>query len=159
MREATKARSLLYRVLQWTWGLPQNLAGGLLYLILRGKGRETFRYGMARGVKWSLQGSMGLGMFIFFGHDRSPRRENVLVHEYGHTLQSAVIGPLFLPVVGLPSVLWANLPVFIRMRRKGRRDYDDFYPEKWADIWGEKETGLPSTRILPGSRFGQKAKE
>ncbi|MCU7947074.1 MAG: hypothetical protein KZQ72_10615, partial [Candidatus Thiodiazotropha sp. (ex Cardiolucina cf. quadrata)] len=33
----------------------------------------------------------------------------VLLHEYGHYLQSLLLGPLYLPLIGLPSICWASI--------------------------------------------------
>ena len=85
-------------------------------------------------------------MFIFLT-DKPPRdrrglvphgeiSRRMLVHEYGHTVQSLILGPLYLPVVGLPSLLWAQLPP---CRRIWREDvsYFSFFTEKTANSLGE----------------------
>ena len=38
--------------------------------------------------------------------------KRLLVHEYGHTIQSLIFGPLYLIVMGIPSTLWGFLPYF-----------------------------------------------
>lgn len=35
--------------------------------------------------------------------------QTLLVHEYGHTIQSMILGPLYLIVIGIPSTLWGFL--------------------------------------------------
>lgn len=65
----------------------------------------------------------------------------VLVHEYGHTIQSMILGPLYLFVIGIPSCIWAFTPYFQKLRSKGKYSYYDFYPEKWANYLGSKVTG------------------
>ena len=59
----------------------------------------------------------------------------MIMHEYGHTLQSKMLGPLYLIVIGLPSLIWAWLygPV-IPWSKNG---YYVFYTEKWAEKLGE----------------------
>ena len=56
-------------------------------------------------------------------------------HEYGHTIQSLILGPLYLPIVGIPSLIWS-----VYYRRKCRRfpalQYYSFYTERWADRLG-----------------------
>ena len=83
---------------------------------------------------------MGLGMFIFISESAmaDEHREFTLMHEYGHTVQSIILGPLFLPVIGLPSLLWAGLPVFLRYRERRGVSYYSFYPERWANFLGER---------------------
>ena len=137
---------LLYWLLQWTWGIVQNVAGGLLTLLLRRC--PHFRYRGAIFTRWSFGGSMGLGMFIFLSRSFTDAPESVraweaciLVHEYGHTVQSAILGPLYLLVIGLPSFVWANVPALRRMREKRHISYSSMYQERWANRLGARVTG------------------
>lgn len=130
---------VLYYILQWTWGIIQNVVGFCVFLA--NFRRRHFRYNSAVVTVWrSRRGSMGLGMFIFISENAmtDKRREFTLMHEYGHTLQSIVLGPLFLPVIGAPSLLWAGLPVFRRFRERRGTSYYGFYPERWANFLGER---------------------
>jgi hypothetical protein len=53
------------------------------------------------------------------------------MHELGHCRQSQILGWLYLPVIGLPSLLWAA------WWNEGRkRSYYSFYTERWADRLG-----------------------
>ena len=114
---------LLFRIWQWTWGLPQNLLGFLLMLYHRHAPRSAYRGCVV--IHWGGSGSMSLGMFLFIGN-KSDRR--VLVHEFGHSVQSMILGPLFLPVMGIPSFLWCNLQPFRKLRRERNVSYYRFYP-------------------------------
>lgn len=133
---------LLYWFLQFTWGLPQNLAGLVLFLALRflRPAPAVRGYHGAVLTEWGRPYSAGLGMFIFFGHGKTPGAEEIRAHEFGHTVQSVILGPLFLPVIGLPSAVWAFAPCFVKLRRSGRKRYSDFYPEGWADRLGRSLT-------------------
>ena len=101
---------ILYYALQWTWGILQNILGSLITLFLIRK--PHFWYRNALVTRWNFGGSMGIGMFIFLGKALSGdatvqqiRRTEarILVHEYGHTIQSVILGPLFLFVIGKSS--------------------------------------------------------
>lgn len=146
---------ILYTLIQFSWGLIQNTLGVLLALVLLMKNpKRTVRYYHgAFVIHWGRKSSMGLGMFIFFGHERLPGKyaSRILVHEYGHTIQSCILGPLYLPVIGLPSSTWAFLPCFDRMRREKNISYYDFYPEAWANYEGErilKKVAPPNTKAI-----------
>ena len=134
----------LYWLVQWTWGLPQNLLGGILaagLLIARPEFAHDLRFFHgALVVRWPLRSSMALGIFIFFGQTGHPDADAILVHEYGHTIQSCILGPLYLPVIGLPSLIWAWWPSLRRDRAAGKRNYFTFYTEKWANRCGERVT-------------------
>ncbi len=129
----------MYYILQWSWGIIQNVVGFCVFLAnIR---RQHFRYNGAVVTVWgSRRGSMGLGMFIFVSESamNGECRGFTLTHEYGHTLQSIILGPLFLPVIGLPSLLWAGLPVFRKYRERNSVSYYRLYTERWANFLGER---------------------
>ena len=78
-----------------------------------------------------------MGMFLFLNEDHYARDPYVLIHEFGHAIQSVLLGPLFLPIMGIPSFLWCNLPPCKRLRRKKGVSYYSFYPESTANRLGE----------------------
>ena len=142
---------MIYLLIQCTWGLLQTAAGAVVFM--RFRRCPHFRFHGAVVTVYPLYSSLSLGPFIFLTDkppwDRSgqiptpeiPRR--LLVHEYGHTVQSLILGPLYLLVIGLPSVLWAQLPA---CQRKWRGDvsYFSFFPERSANYLGELVTKEPS---------------
>ena len=62
-------------------------------------------------------------------------RRAVIKHECGHVKQSKILGPLYLLVIGIPSILHAWLNKYIRMLLEEWRAYNyyHFYTEKWAN--------------------------
>jgi len=130
-------KRLLYVLWQWLWGLPQNLVGfAILLVFLR---RPHFRYQGAVVTIWPLrQGSMSMGMFLFLHPNWTPEQHWLLAHEYGHTIQSLLLGPAYLLIIGLPSFLWAWLPVFRRLRTRKKLPYSALFTEKWADHNGAR---------------------
>ena len=65
--------------------------------------------------------------------------QRLLVHEYGHTIQSLIFGPLYLIVMGIPSTLWGFLPSCQKKRENGV-SYFSFFTESFANYLGEKIT-------------------
>jgi hypothetical protein len=65
----------------------------------------------------------------------------LLVHEYGHTIQSLIFGPAYLLFVGIPSIAWSFVPVFVKKREREQISYFSAYPERWANHLGERVTG------------------
>jgi len=130
-----------YTIIQLTWGIIQNILGILLFVILTIiKPNRTRKYYHGAIISyWRFSFSMGLGMFIFFGHSNQDEeyQKQVLVHEYGHTIQSIILGPLFFFLVAIPSTTLAFLPVFANKRKEGKADYFDLYCESWANTLGE----------------------
>ncbi len=120
------------------WGLPQTLAGLVVAAVVRGKCR---RFRGAWVVPWGQRAGLSLGLFVFVPHG-SPRR--LLVHEYGHCVQSLILGPLYLPIVVLPSLVWAGLPALAAWRRRRRISYYALPTERWANALGEWACDEPS---------------
>lgn len=131
-------RTFFYRLWQWTWGLPQTLTGLIVYIVnIR---RPHFTYHGAVVTHWARPSGLSLGMFTFVPTLEVPWFS---VHEYGHTIQSLILGPLYLPLVGVPSVLWGCLPYCKKKWSRGGVPYDSVYPEKWATRLGTRFTGDP----------------
>lgn len=121
----------------WVWQAPQNALGlALTGLALLGGGRTLVSDGTARVTMAMWRGSVSLGRYIVLSKRAvlGEGRERALLHEMGHQVQSLVLGPLYLPAVGLPSLAWASLRRLGLFRGFG---YYDFYTERWAnDIAG-----------------------
>ncbi len=119
----------------WTliWEQPQTLLGALL-LLSRKAFRLVERIDKSNGRVFvqSRGGGVSLGLFVFY-YDAWGVRE----HEFGHTFQSRRLGPLYLLLVGIPSV---SRVVYAWLYRSfsGRywNHYFDGWPEKQADRLG-----------------------
>ncbi len=131
---------LLYRLCQCTWGLPQTILG-LLEFIKHWKEPHYIYHG-AIVTECKENFNISLGLFVFVNEDKASggriRPQQILDHEYGHTVQSLLLGPLYLLIIGIPSWLWCNIPYFRKLRKQKQISYHSFYTEKWADRLGEK---------------------
>ena len=116
--------------LLYLWQLPQNLVGLLLVLVLQPEGCfqvDTYRLYYAS----RMRGAISLGQYIILNEHYRDYNGNTELHEIGHHLQSLRLGPLYLLVIGLPSLVWA-----LCWHGGGKMAYHDFYTEKWADKLG-----------------------
>ena len=98
-------KNVIYIVIQCTWGLPKTLLGFIVFLI-NIKNKHYFYHG-AIITERNVPSSVSLGMFVFTTTNpmKDKRTKNkipdeelskrLLVHEYGHTIQSLIFGPLF----------------------------------------------------------------
>lgn len=119
-------------ILQFTWALPQNLLGLIVFVISLLSGRKlAFRYNVSPVILTRRIYGLCLGIFIFVQDSDNP---TLVRHEYGHTLQSLILGPLWLLVIGLPSIIWAGL--FSGYRKSRQISYYSFYTESWANRLG-----------------------
>ena len=113
------------KTLFYLWELPQNLVGLALMKAL-GPGKEDV-YRDARILRTEkMRGGISLGRYIIV--DKRMSDPLIDQHEWGHTRQSKLLGPFYLPVVGIPSLLWA---LWWTPRRKC--SYVSFSTERWAD--------------------------
>lgn len=119
-----KAKDIFLQILWIIWCIPQCLVG-LIMMPFLGKLRlirhENYCW-IFEGEKMS--GGISLGCFIFVSRYYSDK-EHVIRHELGHVIQSHILGPLYLFVIGLPSILNAAFHF--------TECYHDFYPEAWAN--------------------------
>lgn len=142
----------MYRIWQCTWGILQTFLG-LVLLLVHCKDKR-FNYHGAIVTVWKAPSSISLGMFVFVTSEpyftekykgRISAEElssRLLVHEYGHTIQSLILGPLYLILIGIPSTLWGFLGG--NRRREKQIPYGAFFTEKWANSLGETVTGQKS---------------
>lgn len=125
-------------ILSYIWQLPQNLCG-ILYRSINKNNRiaiienEDSRSVDAKVYLQRYSGGVTLGKYIFICQDYRDK-EIVIKHECGHVKQSKILGPLYLLVIGIPSILHAWLSRYIRCCWKnGNYNYYHFYTEKWAN--------------------------
>lgn len=124
-------KAILYLFL-YVWQLPQNILGEILSVCYGARKACDYR-DVRLHYSPSIPGGISLGRHIIL-NEKYHNDECGKLHEWGHTRQSLMLGWLYLPVVGLPSILWASRP---------RRDYYSFWTERWADTLG----GVQSQRV------------
>ena len=145
-----KFLELLTFTLLFIWQLPQNIIGifFLLYFWLR-KDLELISY---KKMCWAfkskyMSGGISLGNFAFINR-HTAKIEAVVKHEQeGHTLDSKIYGPLYLIVIGLPSILWAAF-------KPEEICYYSFYTERLANKHANLEV-----IVLPNGQCVLRVKE
>lgn len=123
------------------WELPQDLLGAAALAGEAVSGRiVAIEVEDGRLVIESTGTGVSLGHFVFWS--RRDNRWHLMdernrAHELGHAKQSALLGPLYLPIVGVPSVGRAVYAMLFREVTGARwtRYYEGF-PERWADELG-----------------------
>ena len=151
-------KKALYVLTQCTWGILQSALGAVVFLAHRKC--EHFWYHGALVTRWTDKSSVSLGMFVFVTDEpyfyeklqdcytMEELSDRLLVHEYGHTIQSLILGPLYLIVMGIPSTLWGFLPSCAAKRKNEQVSYFSFFTERWANTLGERVTGETSMENL-----------
>ena len=125
-------KNILLNIVFWTWCLPQTLLGFILKIIYEAQ-KVQYRFKNEEKIyttyeSYEMNGGISLGKYIILNDDPSVK---TIKHEYGHQVQSFILGPLYLLVIGLPSLIWCWI-IYPRTKKK----YSWFYTEKWADNLG-----------------------
>ena len=119
------------------WQLPQHIVAliyfGYLVMMCKDLGVDS-RYKQAIVIPCVMRGAITLGNYVFVGLNSEYRK--TVKHELGHTIQSKILGPLYLIIIGIPSITYCGLRrIFPSLRKK---NYYNFFSEKSADYLSEK---------------------
>lgn len=138
----TKARWLYY-FLACTWGILMTFIGILITVVLGiarifTKNIHFEKYYWIYDIKAGPKYWGGFEMGLMFVRDQSSVK-SVNAHEFGHTFQNCILGPLMPFVVSLPSAIryWI---IYFKYDRKGLTcpyDYDSIWFEDAATQCGE----------------------
>lgn len=120
---------------KWTWNIGNSLRGTYLGEFYNAIGKVdgvTHMDGML-----ALSGPIKKGAAVTIGHiSLGPKgykatwKDHLFVHEYGHYIQSQIIGPLFLPIIGINSFVSASLSGVLKF------DHSTRWFETWASNLG-----------------------
>lgn len=130
------------RIILYIWQLPQTLVGlaVLLWALLTERislrVHPTFAKGQEFIYVYGLPSAVSFGELVFLNNIYESLTGIAEHHEYGHSRQSRLLGPLYLLVIGLPSLSWN---IYYRLSGRSKSDpkgYYRFYTEKWADKLG-----------------------
>lgn len=126
-------KKILYYTLSCTWGVIMTLIGAIVTLFLFCIGYKVHRHGgcfyTEIGESW---GGLELGLFFLCNKGAS---KHIKDHEFGHSLQNCIWGPLFPFVIAIPSAIRYWL---IEWKIIHVKNYDDIWFEGQATKWGEQ---------------------
>lgn len=123
----------LYYLLNCTWGLIMVIFGLLLslplWLFKKSKKYHWVRYFVV-GKSW---GGLEAGLLFFTD---SYEYDTILSHEYGHSFQNAILGPLMPILVSIPSAIRYWIFTIREWKNKSNPAYDSIWFEKNASELG-----------------------
>lgn len=132
----TKSKSTLWWlifIILSIWQIPQLLVGLVMWIFLGKKELVADRHFNFCWKAKRMLGGISLGPISFVS---TREGEEGIAHEVdGHTVQSKLLGWLYLPVIGLPSLIHAWF------YERGESCYYDYWCEKWANKFAGLETG------------------
>ncbi len=115
-------------ILLFIWQLPQNIIAVLMLPFLGKLELIACKNYAFCFIGEKMQGGISLGSFVYVSKSLS-KYETHIAHELdGHTVDSKYFGPLYLFIIGIPSICWAGL-----RNTKKHPNYYAFYTEKWAN--------------------------
>ena len=133
-------KRFLFYFLNLTWGLPLNIVGFIVAVVLLLAGKKPKRWGdcfyFEVGEGW---GGLELGIFFLTSKNPSIHTRN---HEHGHAIQNCFFG-VFMPfIVSIPSAIRYHYRNY--REKKGlpnKTAYDDIWFEGQATKLGTKYVG------------------
>lgn len=154
MKKSTKViLGILFWFVQLTWGALMTIPGlivTLVCILLGGKVHKNgFSYIVEIGGNW---GGLELGAVALCGRYSENDKhyfEHIRRHEFGHSVQQLILGPLQLFIIGIPSALryW----YFELTPNKKHQDYDyvwfEYTASKWGYFWINKIENVPSDTL------------
>lgn len=114
----------------YLWQLPQHLLGLSILLIIKGEAKHSFK-DIIYYYYDPFPGGISLGNYMIIGEHWSKS----IKHEFGHSIQSKILGWFYLPTVGICSGLHAATYEW-RLKKGWVSSYYDYWTEKWADKLG-----------------------
>lgn len=123
------------KLILFIWQLPQIILGLIVRLVTNAERTEITSSLFGKDIfYWKYNSGLSLSdKYIFVN---SGCKVNVIKHEIGHTKQSLYLGPLYLLVIGLPSLIWCGIYNYTTWINKAKHSYYWFYTEAWADRLG-----------------------
>ena len=136
-------KKVLYWIIQLTWGalmtIPGLLVTGFCILFLKGKVHKNgWSYIVEIGGNW---GGLDLGAVALCGGytTKTPDEnwfQHTRRHEFGHSFQNIIWGPLFPFVIALPSAIRYHYQNARSKKGLPNKEYDAIWFEGQATRWG-----------------------
>ena len=134
-------KSCLHQFLQvfvWAWQLPQVIAGCVWCMFTRP--RYLYSHHHVHLFTCRFGGGVSFGPIAFYDErhrtgllSRDPRVMPYITHEYGHSMDSRLWGPLYLLAIGIPSGVHLWVREWFKDRWPRLENYYDFYTERRAN--------------------------
>lgn len=115
-------------MIKYIWQLPQHLLA--LLVIIFSNAKYSHSYNHTRVYYTNQMFGVSLGNYIIVYNQVS---KETIKHEYGHSIQSLYTGPLYLLIIGLPSITMNILTILGVLKSE---NYYKRWPENQADKLG-----------------------
>ena len=135
-------KNVFFRILTEIWQLPQHI---IAYIIMLVKHKSIKSVTNDDGILYYLvdnlfNSGISLGNYIFLDSNRCYDYKTIK-HEHGHQIQSLMLGPLYLIVIGLPSITGNIINRITRMYFRKYYDPNFYYKQPW-EAWADRLGGV-----------------
>lgn len=127
----------LYWLLALTWGIIMTLIGYIVAFVLIMLDILPIKYNQVSYFELGKEPWGGVSLGMIFIRDTNERDISIEPHEYGHTFQNAVLGPLFPFLVAIPSAIRYWYQVIREKKGLKNKPYDCIWFEGSATDIGE----------------------
>lgn len=159
----------LYYVMSWSWGVIMSVIGVVAAVgarIVFGKSAKMMKY------RWTWHqevgkcwGGVSLGMNFF--KDKECTGEETRSHEFGHSFQNALLGPIAIVVAFVPSMIRYWYQTWADKKGKPVKNYDAVWFEgaasdcgEWAAAWIEaREEYKAAEKAAKDAKAAQKQEQ
>jgi hypothetical protein len=142
------SRGVVLLAIDATWSVPNTWAGALYYgvNVLRGNHHDVDRTRGAGSI-WLVDGVFP-GFATTIGTVKAGSSDRIDRHEELHVFQARLLGPLYLPLVGMNYVVATVVPYWLLFPRSSRRAVtglssyflNGVYPHVWNELWAYRAT-------------------
>ena len=135
-------KNVFFRILTEIWQLPQHI---IAYIIMLVKHKSIKSMTNDDGILYYLvdnlfNSGISLGNYIFLDSNGYYDYKTIK-HEHGHQMQSLMLGPLYLIVIGLPSITGNIINRITRMYFRKYYDPNFYYKQPW-EAWADRLGGV-----------------
>ena len=133
---------IFFRILSEIWQLPQHIIAYVIMLInCKSIKLMVSKDGISHYlVDHLFDNAISLGNYIFLDSDGNFSYKTIK-HEFGHQKQSLMLGPLYLIVICLPSII-GNIIDRIKHKYFNKYCDPDFYYKQPWEAWADKLGGV-----------------
>ena len=133
---------IFLRILTEIWQFPQHIIAYVIILInCKSIKLMVSKDGISHYlVDHLFDNAISLGNYIFLDSNGNFSYKTIK-HEFGHQKQSLMLGPLYLIVIGLPSII-GNIIDRIKHKYFNKYYDPDFYYKQPWEAWADKLGGV-----------------
>lgn len=130
------------KALAYIWQLPQNLVALVLLVYYNDAMKKDLSEdaGISLHITDKMPSGVSLGNYIIL-NPTSSEDMDCLNHELGHCIQSRLLGWLYLPLIGLPSLLGNVYDRLFHKDWEYSRAVKWYYNQPW-EKWADKLGGV-----------------